>query len=59
MRRFFLTMLGIARLFLHVNPTAAGGPTTSVQGEYLMTLYVPLAEAHSGAEGVTRHFSHS
>ena len=24
----------------------AAGPTTSVQGEYLMTLYVPIAEAH-------------
>jgi Ca2+/H+ antiporter len=23
----------------------AAGPTTTVQGEYLMTLYVPIAEA--------------
>jgi hypothetical protein len=47
MMRAFLAILSIAVLFLHISPAAAGGPTTSVQGEYLMTLYVPLAEGHN------------
>jgi hypothetical protein len=47
MRRTLLTILSIAAFFLHISPAAAGGPTTSVQGEYLMTLYVPIVEGHN------------
>jgi hypothetical protein len=31
---------------LHGTFALAAGPTTSILGEYLMTLYVPLADAH-------------
>lgn len=37
----------VAAILLHVAAAGAAGPTTSVQGEYLMTLYVPIAEAHA------------
>jgi hypothetical protein len=41
-------ILSIAAIVLHAIAAAAGsaGPTTSVQGEYLMTLYLPIVEAH-------------
>jgi len=32
----------------------AAGPTTSIQGEYLMTLYVPIAEAHQVDETLAK-----
>jgi hypothetical protein len=38
-------LLGVAGVLMYVVATAAAGPTTSVQGEYLMTLYVPIVEA--------------
>ena len=40
-------IVGVAAILLHVAAAGAAGPTTSVQGEYLMTLYVPIAEAHA------------
>jgi hypothetical protein len=46
MRRWLLPILGVAATLLHAVAAAAAGPTTSVQGEYLMTLYIPIAEAH-------------
>ena len=36
----------MAAILLHAVAAGAAGSTTSVQGEYLMTLYLPLAEAH-------------
>ena len=57
MRRTLLTILSIAAFFLHISPAAAGGPTTSVQGEYLMTLYLPEAEAH-GVDDTLRVINH-
>ena len=47
MKRTFLTILGIAAFFLHISAAVVACPTTSVQGEYLMTLYVPIAEEHN------------
>lgn len=40
-------IVSVAAILLHVAAAGAAGPTTSVQGEYLMTLYVPIAEAHA------------
>jgi hypothetical protein len=36
----------IASVLLPATVALAAGPTTTVRGEYLMTLYVPIAEAH-------------
>ena len=41
-----LTVLSATAILLNAIVVVAAGPTTSVQGEYLMTLYVPIAEAH-------------
>jgi hypothetical protein len=41
-----LPILGVAAILPHGTAADAAGPTTSVQGEYLMTLYAPIAEAH-------------
>ena len=46
MWRLLLPILGVAAILPHDIAADAAGPTTSVQGEYLMTLCVPIAEAH-------------
>ena len=45
--RLLLPILGVAAILPHDIAADAAGPTTSVQGEYLMTLYVPIGEAPS------------
>jgi Protein of unknown function (DUF3237) len=45
MRKLRDYISGIA-VVLEAFAAHAAGPTTSVQAEYLMTLYVPIAEAH-------------
>ena len=45
LRRTSLTVLSDTAILLNAVVVVAAGPTTSVQGEYLMTLYVPIAEA--------------
>jgi len=46
MRRDLVRIFIVASVLLPATVALAAGPTTSVQGEYLMTLYVPIAEAH-------------
>ena len=45
MWRLLLPILGMAAILPYDIAADAAGPTTSVQGEYLMTLCVPIAEA--------------
>ena len=46
MRRGLVSILIVASVLLPATVALAAGPTTSVQSEYLMTLYVPIVEAH-------------
>jgi hypothetical protein len=46
LRQTSLAVLSATSILLNATVVSAAGPTTSVQGEYLMTLYVPIAEAH-------------
>ncbi len=46
MTRGLVSILIIAAVLLPVTLARAAGARTSVQGEYLMTLYVPIGEAH-------------
>ena len=46
MRRSLISALALAAILLAATVAHAAGASTSVQGEYLMTLYVPTAEAH-------------
>jgi hypothetical protein len=41
-----------ALILLSATVALAAGPTTSVQGDYLMTLHVPIAEAHDVDDGL-------
>jgi hypothetical protein len=46
MRSALVMIFLAASILLPATVPLAAGPTTSVQGEYLMTLYVPIADAH-------------
>src|SRR5580704_4880810 len=46
MRLALVMIVLAASILLPATVPLAAGPTTSVQGEYLMTLYVPIADAH-------------
>ena len=46
MKRGSVKIFMAASVLLSATAALAPGPTTSIQGEYLMTLYVPIAEAH-------------
>ncbi len=46
MKRGSVRIFMAASVLLSATAALAPGPTTSIQGEYLMTLYVPIAEAH-------------
>jgi Protein of unknown function (DUF3237) len=41
-----LAVFIVGSILLAASVSLAAGPTTSVRSEYLMTLYVPIAEAH-------------
>ena len=46
MRLALVMIVLAASILLPATVLLAAGPTTSVQGEYLMTLYVPIADAY-------------
>jgi hypothetical protein len=46
MRLALVAIFAVTSILLPATISRAGGPTTSIRGEYLMTLYVPLADAH-------------
>jgi hypothetical protein len=46
MRLALVMIVLAASILLPATALLAAGPTTSVQGEYLMTLYVPIADAY-------------
>jgi hypothetical protein len=46
MKRGLVSIFIVAAVLLPATVALAAGARTSVQGEYLMTLYVPTAEAH-------------
>jgi hypothetical protein len=57
MRKSLISALVLAVILLAATVAHAAGASTSVQGEYLMTLYVPTAEAHQ-VDDVLRVVNH-